>query len=73
MEISVKESRKGSCTYRMDSARTTGRGRRENRRREIPPKAGAMKAEVLWIEVPVIENIAICIDAARNSNILSNL
>ncbi|MCX6677772.1 MAG: hypothetical protein NTU95_07510 [Methanothrix sp.] len=41
-EISVKESRKGSCTYRMDGARndmTCRLGeRKEDRRRRSPPE-----------------------------------
>jgi hypothetical protein len=41
-EISVKESRKGSCTYRMAGARMIRRGRhgerREDRHRKSPPE-----------------------------------
>jgi len=43
-EIFVKESRKGSCTYRMDGARKTDATKARH-------KAGAMKAAALVIKL----------------------
>ena len=43
------------------------------RRRRSPPEGQGIKVEALRILLPVIADLAICIGAACNSNILSNL